>query len=394
MEYFGFDEVKSSKKINKKKVITFSIIIILALLMIGIGTTYVLNADFREWMDVHILRKEIQKEDACSIEFNSDANVEICAYDNYIGVLSKNKFQIYNSSGKEASNLDIPINNVLFSSSNRFLGIAENGGKKVYLISGQNIAWENQIEGSIAKISVNKNGYMAVVISDTSYKTVVSLYSPEGKELFKIYLSSTRVADVSISNDNKYLALAEIDTSSSAIQSNVKVVSVESAQTDTDNSVSYIYNAEHNKLLTNIKYQDKNRLICMYDNSIDLIYDKENKELVNFANKKASFASIETNNNIAIVEEKSSGLFTADSEVTLIDIGNQRESVYTIKDVTKEVYSSGDVIGVNLGSEIHFINTNGWLIKKYVAGQEISKIVLSESLAGIIYRDRIEIIDL
>ena len=355
---------------------------------------YVSNLQFREWADVYILQKELERNDAAVIDYNSEANVEICAYDKYIGILSKNKFGIYNSSGKEETSLDIPINNVIFSNSSRFLGIAENGGKKLFLVSGQTLLWENKVEGNISKICVNKNGYVAVVISDTSYKTVVSLYNPSGKELFKIFLKATRVADVSISNDNKYLALAEIDTTSSVIKSNIKIISIENAQTDTDNSFSFIHNANIGKLIINIRYQDKNKLLCTYDDSIDMIQNNSNTELINFSTRKVAFASIELENGIAIIEEKSSGLFTADSEITFINIDNQKETIYTTDDVTKEIYSCNDIIGLNLGSELHFVNKGGWLVKRYIAGQEISKVVLSESLAGIVYRDKIEIVSL
>lgn len=387
-----WEENSYFKNVNKKKIATVSTMFLIIMCIVIISVLYIANLQFREWIDVHILQKEIERNDASIIDFNPDENAEICAYDKYIGILSKNKFQIYNSSGKKETDLDIPIINAIFSNSNRFLGIAENGGQNLFLVSGQNLLWDNKVEGNVSKISVNKNGYMAVVISDTSYKTIVSLYNPNGQELFKIYLSSTRVADISISNDNKYLALAEIDTTSSVIKSNVKIISVENAQTDTDNSIVYIHNADAGKLLINIKYQDKNKLLCMYDDSIDIIQDENNTEILNFSERKISFASVEMSSCIAIIEEKSSGLFTADSEITFINTENNKENIYTTNDVTKEVHSCNDILALNLGSELHFINKGGWLVKKYIAGQEISKVVLSESLAGIIYRDKIEII--
>ena len=394
MDHFDYGSLGEEKKVNKKKIIICVIIALVIIALITVGTLYVVREDFRNWVDVHILQKEVTQDDVSTIEFNSDANVEICAYDRYIGILSKNSFNIYNSAGKEEKTLEVPINDVIFNSSGRFLGIAEKGGQSIYLISGQDIAWENKIEGSITNIVVNKNGYMAVVISDTSYKTVVSVYNQTGKELFKIFLASTKVTDVSISNDNKYLALAEVDTSSSVIQSNVKIVSIENAQTDVDNSVTYIFNAEQNKLLTSIAYQDKDRLICMYDDSICSIHNEQSTEILNFADKKVAFSSIKLNNCIATVEEKSSGLFTADSELMVINTATLKENLYTVHDVAKEVHSYGDIVGLNLGAELHFINTNGWLVKRYVANQEISNFVFSDSIAGIIYRDKIDVLSL
>ena len=75
--------------------------------------------------------------------------------------------------------------------------------------------------------------------------------------MFNTYLSSTRAVDVSISNDNKYLAIAEVDTSGTMIQSSIKVISIDKASTDPTNSLENTYKGEENKLITNIKYQNK-----------------------------------------------------------------------------------------------------------------------------------------
>ena len=87
-------------------------------------------------------------------------------------------------------------------------------------------------------------------------------------------------------------------------------------------------------------------------------------------------------------------MFSADSVVTIVNTENKTTSTYTAKEVTKEIYTSENIIALNLGTEIEFINTGGWLVKRYKATQEITNITLSSSIAGIIYRDRIEIINL
>lgn len=54
----------------------------------------------------------------------------------------------------------------------------------------------------------------------------------------------------------------------------------------------------------------------------------------------------------------------------------------------------GNNIALNLGSRIDFINTNGWLVKKYISEKEIQDIVIAEKVAGIIYKDKVEITNL
>ena len=49
---------------------------------------------------------------------------------------------------------------------------------------------------------------------------------------------------------------------------------------------------------------------------------------------------------------------------------------------------------INFGTEVLFINNYGWLIKKYTSSQEIQSITISNNLAGIIYKDKIEFLNL
>ena len=383
------------KKVNKKKIIIATIVAIIIIFLIVLAILYANNKDARNWIDKNIFRKEKTQNNLPAIEIDESNNSNIYAFNKYIGVLNKNNFKIYDSTAKKENELTIEITKPIFNSNSRYLAIAEEKGQKFYLIEDKNILWEGNVEGNISQVTVNKNGYVAVTIVDTSYKTVVQVFDNQGTPLFKAVLSSTRAVATSISEDNKYLAIAQVDTSGTIVQSNIKVISIEEAKTNAENAIKKIYNGENNELITNIQYQEKNKLLCMYTDKITVIKSDESVEtLQEYGNKKVAFASIELANSSITVEEKSSGIFTADSIVNIINSENKSLALYTAESVTKEIYTSGNIIALNLGSEVDFINTNGWLVKKYKADQEITSIVLSNSIAGIIYRDNIEIIDL
>lgn len=384
-----------TKKINKKKIIIATTIAIIVIALIATSILYINNKQARNWIDKNIFRKEKTQNNLPSVEIEESNTSRIYAFNKYIGILNKNNFEICDSTAKKETTLTLEITTPIFSSDNRYLAVAEEKGKKIYLIEDKNIKWETEVEGNISQITVNKNGYVAVTIVDTSYKTVIQMYDSQGTPLFKTFLSSTRAAATSISEDNKYLAIAEIDTSGTIIQSNIKIYSVEDATSKPKESLKKTYNGENNDLIVDIKYQEKDKLLCMYTDKITLIKTDETKENVQeFNNKKISFASIKLSNASITIEEKSSGLFTADSILNIVNSENKSTAIYTAEAVTKEIYTSGDVIALNLGSEVNFVNTSGWLVKKYIAEQEITSIVLSNSIAGIIYRDKIEIINL
>lgn len=383
------------KKVNKKKVIITIIAIIITLFLIIISAIYINNKNVRLWIDKNIFRKEVIQNNLPTIELNESDTQNVYAFNKYIGVLSKNQFAIYDNSGKKQDELNIEITKPIFNSNGRHLVIAEEKGQKVYLITDKGIAWEKCVEGNISQVEVNKNGYVAITIVDTINKTVVAVYDNTGNWLFNNILSTTRVVSTSLSNDNKYLALAEIDTSGTQIQSSIKVMSIEEGKNNPSNSIKKVYNSEKGDLITEIKYQEKDKLLCMYTDKIDVIKTDETVETISEnKDKKVSFTSIKLSNSAVTLEEKSSGLFTADSIVSIINPDNKNISTYTTEAVTKEIYTYDNIIGLNLGAEVEFINTSGWLVKKYTAEQEITNIVLSNSMAGIVYRDKIELINL
>lgn len=383
----------ADKELNKKKITILIITIIVIILLIIASIIYVVNKETREWIDRNILRKEVKQASVATIELK-DENSNIVAFNKYIGILNKNQFEIYNNSGNKEECLEIQISSPIFDSANRFLAIAELKGQKVYMISDKTVLWENNIEGEIAQIHVNKNGYVAVVIVNTSHKTVIEMYNSEGKELFKTYLASTRTIDATISNDNKYLAIAELDTSGSVIKSNIKVISIDKASSNPTNSLDTTYESENNRLITNIKYQNKNRLVCMYTDSIHIIENGQDNTILDSNNKKIIFQSVDLSDNVVYVEEQSSGLFSADSMVGIVNVDSRNVKNYIVNSIAKEMYLAENIIALNLGTEIEFINEGGWLVKRYIANQEITNIVVSNTIAGIIYRDKIEIVNL
>ena len=382
-----------SKKLNKKKLIIFISLCVTLLIFLILWMIYVFNPSFRAFIDIYIFRKEIHSNNLSIIELTPNEDNYFYAYDKYIAVLNKNILFTYNHLGEVSKENDINISSPIFSSNNKFLAIAQNGGNNLYLVSGTNILWQKTVDGNISKINVNKNGYVCVIVSGTSYKSVVIIFDSKGKELFKTYLSSNIAIDATISNDNKYLSLAEIDYSGSIIKSMVKNISIEKAKTDPTNSVIYNYELAENLLLTNIKYQDKNKLICMCNDGIYLfdISDLSDEKILEYNNFE--FININLKNNLVYTINKSFG-FNNTAYINIFNINNQSINTYEFNGSIKSILGTNEKIAINTGSEVHFIGLNGWLIKKYESYNEINNIILSDNIAGIVYKDRIEIVEI
>ena len=393
MDFWAKGLENHRKEKIKKLALLISLLIILITIIVLI-IVYIFNVQFRNWCDKHILGKEILQEDTREIEIDGDENPQVYAFDKYICLFRRKTIEFYNKVGTKVGEIETNINNAKFASAGRYLAICEQDGKEFYLIDGKEKVYENEVDGTISQINVSRSGFVSVVLSNNSYKSIVSVYNKEGKEIFKTNLVTSRVVDVSISQDSQYLAIAEVDISGILTKSTIQIVSIELAQTKPAEAIVYKYEVPEGKLIINVEYQEKQKLICMYNDSIEVLQEQKSSELVGFENRKTTFMTIELNNRIAILEEKTTGEYTSDTYVNIINPENKREIQYITNGVVKSLHTSNKKIAINTGSELHIISTNGFLIKKYISSTEINDIVMTDSLVGVIYRDKIQIINL
>lgn len=374
----------------KKKVILV-IGIIVAIAVITVISLYVANEDVRDWMDEYIFRKNIVDENLPTISIENE-NASIYAYDNHIVILKDNKLTIYNASGKEETTINVQVNNPIFGSSGKYLLLADKGSQNVYLIYNTSLQWQKTMEGNVSYITVNKNGAVGVVLTGTTYKSVIVMYSITGNEEFKTYLSSTVATSLAISNNNDYLSFAEANTSGTVISSVVKTISVEKAKNTPTEAIIYTYNQENNSLIISIEYNNDN-LICQYDNSVYRLKDGNSEKILDVDNNTL-FLDIKMADYISKIQENQSGILRSEYEVKIINEKNSSENTYLLEQMPSGLYCSDNILAVDMGNEIIFLNHSAWLLKHFTSRQNYKNIILGDSVAAIVYRDRVEIISL
>ncbi len=394
IEFKEFSRENFVQAINKRKIAITICVSIISLVILTFVLLYVFNPNFRKWADTHILMKVVHEGSLSSIDIDEAENISVYAYDKYIAIINGNKMEIYNSSAKSVASHEVSVITPIFDANGKYMVIGDKGKQKIYLVSGTRILWNKDIDGSVSRIAVNENGYVSVVCVGSTYKSVVCVYDTNGNQLFKSYIPNNTVIDSTISSDNKLLSFAEIDTSKTSVQSIIKTISIKDATSSSDNAFTNTYSIPDNALVINIKYQGNKNLICMCDSGIYYLYDGNMNQLMNFndENKQYSFAGINLSNTIFEIEESADGIQNQKSIVHLKNSTSGKNREYTIDGIAKETASSDDNIAINLGTEVFFINSKGWLIKQYIANQEVRNVIVSDRLAAIIFKDKIEIL--
>ena len=212
-------------KIKTHSLVKKIIIIILSVILVGAIATaifmYVQKKEFREWVDEYILNKNLTEQDIETINLNTDKNNQMYVYARHIAVLKDKTLTLYNPYGEEETSINVNMNTAIFDSNDKYFVLAEQGGKEVCLILDKTYLWSETVEGEILQIHVNRNGYVAVITTDVTNKSILTLYNSEGMKIFTRYFATTRIIDASISEDNKYIAIGEFDSSGAIIQSSV-----------------------------------------------------------------------------------------------------------------------------------------------------------------------------
>ena len=390
-------KIKNEKKRHKKGAIKrgifISLIFIVIIAFIVILGLYLGNSTVRLWMDKYIFHKDIGEENLPAIEIDESEDTSIFAYDGYIATVANNTLSIYNNQANLITTINVSISSPKFSANGKYLLLADEGGTNLYLIYNDSLQWHKEMEGDISQITVNENGAVSVVLSGTTHKSVIVMYNINGNEEFRTYLTTAYATDVAISNDNKYLSFVEIKTSGTVIESSVKTISIEKAKETPNESIIYTYTTNSNTLILKIKYKN-DKIVTYCDNSIHIFSNGNDEEIFKIDNK-ISFADINLDGCICNVSESSSSnLINSEYELNIKNIENKKEHVYFIKSAIKNIYCNKNIIAVSLGNEVEFVNTSGWLVKKFTSIQNIKDITIADNVAGIIYKDKVEIVSL
>lgn len=389
MKKYSLDKFKERRK--NRKMIKFTIITLIAIIILVFIALYMANKSFSSFIDTYILKKRISENDANSLTIDTDNLSLIYAYDKSLVVYSDGSINFYNTDAKQTGNIEMTLSKPIADSEDKYLALADYGLQKVCLIKSNSLVWQKDIEGKISRVSVNKQGYVAVSVTGTTYESIVMLFNENGDLLFSKYLS-TYVIDVDISDDSKYIAIAEVDNSTILPVTKIEMVSVGLASTSSENATINTYEAESNKLLTGMNFQSKNVLVCSFEDYVLKMTDSSSDRLYEFSDLTA-YLEVDSRKGFVRIDKEESSVFKSDYRLKITNENNS-EKVYIIEGSIKSLVCKDNKIALNLGKEVQFIDNNGWLVKKFIGNQEVKSVLVSNKIGIIVFKDKISIVNL
>ena len=369
-----------------KKNLIIAIVIVVVAVASGI---YIGNQDSRNAINKAIFKNETSQDECPQIVLENAKNSSIYAYGNKIAILEGNNLNIYNQEGKKEKSIEVALNQPKASTAGSYLLLGDSNGSNVYLIQGTDLRWSKTIDGHVSIASVNSAGIVGISVADTTYKSVVIMYDYNGKELFKNFLSKTTVTSLDISNDGKYLSFVDIETPGMSVVSHVKTISVDKAKKEPENAIINTYETKDNVLIIAIKH-DEDKVIVFKDNGLYICKNGTEEKLTDLP-ENSGFAGINLNDHCYKLDENSNG---RNSILTVFNTDNKVGRTCEIEDAVISISTMKDMLAINVGSKVLFINSSARPVKRYLTNDNISKILLGDSVAAVVYKDTISIVKL
>lgn len=372
------------------KIILILIIIIIAVLV----TVYVGNQEFRQFIDINILKKEIAQNTSNSIFFSTTETPTVIPADAYVYSIQSGKFKVYDKESKEIGLQKVAVGNPIYVKIDKYVALSDRESTTIHLLENGKVKWERKVDMPIISVNVNKNGYVSVISKHNIYKSVINVFTKDGDRLFRTYISDTYAIDLDISSDNKYLAVGTINYNKPLPETVVKIISIDKSKKEPDNAILQEYYIP--KLLVKIKYKETGELNAQFTDSIYYLATEEKKaEEIYKLDGKQEFVDIKNSQNIAIIEKENVNIFSSKYYLKIINPYGKQISIISFENsMPKNMKCNENLIAINMGTETFIYTDNGCLKKRFKAKNEILDFEISKYILTIIYLDKFEIIEI
>ena len=107
-----------------------------------------------------------------------------------------------------------------------YAAVADLRGKRVQVFKGKSKVWELETENSITALSINQNGYTALVRGADTARSAVTVYDPNGIEIFTKTYAKRYVLNAEVKPDNREVLISLADISGVSMVSGFEVVDI------------------------------------------------------------------------------------------------------------------------------------------------------------------------
>jgi hypothetical protein len=286
----------------------------------------------------------------------------------------------FDLSGKILWTVPQTIVEPILDTADKYILLAEKGGKKVSLFSGNKLIYTQDTENAIITASISENGDVVVVTEKPYYKGAVIVYNKDGKQVFVWNSGSSDIMDADISSAGRKVAVAMLNTDHGTF-STISFFDLTGAEPEGSHDFD-------DTLVFDVDFLGET-LNVVADNKIVGLNTK-GKELfsTDYNGKKLSKYSLETSGLKALMFDNSSY-----AEVAFLD--NRGRSKLSIKseEIPDFVDLYAGMVAYNTGQGVVFGSISGKDLKLYRSNKGVKNaLIVSTQCVMVIYSSSVEFV--
>ena len=148
--------------------------------------------------------------DSAVIDFDYNSTGKVKTYKDGIARVTDDNLVIMDNIGTQFQSVLTGFNSPQMLTGARYVCVFDRGGRRLMVCDSFTVVFDYVFEDNIVDVSMNDNGYIAVVTESESYKNHCIVFDSSFKEIYKINSLSRYFVTVDISPDNKRIVLSSL----------------------------------------------------------------------------------------------------------------------------------------------------------------------------------------
>ncbi len=312
------------------------------------------------------------------VEFDTSSKYDFINFENNVISCNKNGIFAYNKNGKIKWSHNISFANpkckvvgnkiIVTDLFNKNSFAFDKNGK---LINSVNYGAE------CVSASINNNGWITAILKNKGYKAQVAVYSNDGELKFSWNSANNNVVSAELSENNKTLAVAQIDTVSSAEANGV--ISLFDISTD---GKPYCGKNTGSNIVSYIRWNG-NKLLCTGSTNAFCI-DNSGSEIWNYKYPgETSFYNMKSDKYYGFAISETSTSAVKKTLLYIVDYTGKEKGVAEIDGDIKNIDISGNNIAVASSNKIIFLKPDGRVKKEIILSRDISRGVIFDDFDSV-----------
>lgn len=339
-----------------------------------------------------LLQGPAQKKGGVEIPYNPKDHPSFSVYKNYIVKCSNDSVKFLDKNGEEIWEKNIPVVNPIVKTNGTDLLIADYESKEVFLFKDKELKWNTKIDNKIINADISASGHAVVVHEMKGYKGAVTVFNLQGGTFFTRNLAEGFVISAKVSPKGKQVFINALETGGISAASAMELTDMLGNPTGTKIMIE-------DTVFPSVGYLDNETIAAVSEDRV-VCWNKEGKEKWKalFEGKEIYSSSIREGKGIvlAVSSDRKAGILSgAATTIVAVNSEGKQSELYSLQDRVKNLETEEDVIAINTGSEVHFVNTKGKLLGKHSSKLDITEVrFFNRSEALVITNASVEVVEI